>query len=86
MMNKANLQALEEAKAAKLKKMTADVKAQILKGPKQIDEKEPQGIQDLKLPNGHRLIISHSLTRALKEKFLKTEGDGKLVIDEKKII
>lgn len=121
MMSERNLQALEQADVtyvvgAKLKKMTSQIQNQILQGPKQTQKDQERVIQDFILPNQRRLIVSHSFTRAVKDKkdrdrgvnkvkkrigkgknlkqlipnygyqkFLKIEGEGKLVFNEEKI-
>jgi transposase len=122
MMSEKNLQALEQAGityvvGSKLKKLPKPMQDQILKGPRQTDESKDQAVQDFRLENGRRLVVSHSLTRAMKDKkdrergitkvhkrigkgknlkqlvpnygyqkFLKMEGEGKLLMDEEKIL
>jgi transposase len=122
MMSEKNLQALEQAGViyvvgSKLKKLPKPMQEQILQGPRQTDESKDQAVQDYRLENGRRLVVSHSLTRAVKDKkdrergitkiykrigkgknlkqlvpnygyqkFLKTEGEGKLLLDEEKIL
>lgn len=121
MMSEKNLEALEKSGVtyvvgAKLKKLSKALKEGILKGPRQTKEDKELAVQDIKLDNGRRLVVSHSLSRATKDKkdrergitkvhkrigkgknikklvpnygyqkFLKTEGEGKLLVDESKI-
>jgi len=122
MMSEKNLQALEQAGVtyvvgSKLRKLPKPMQEQILQGPRQTDESKDQVVQDIHLENCRRLVVSHSLTRAVKDKkdrergitkvhkrigkgknlkqlvpnygyqkFLKTEGEGKLLMDEEKIL
>jgi transposase len=122
MMSEKNLQALEQAGVtyvvgSKLKKLSKSMQNQILEGPRQTDESEEQVVQDFRLENNRRLVVSHSLKRAKKDKqdrergiakvhkrigkgknlkqlipnygyqkFLKTEGEGQLLIDEEKLL
>lgn len=122
MMSEKNLQALEQAGViyvvgSKLKKLQRSMQEQILQGPRQTDESKDQAVQNFRLENGRRLVVSHSLTRAVKDKkdrergitkvykrigkgknlkqlvpnygyqkFLKAEGEGKLLMDEEKIL
>lgn len=122
MMSEKNLLALEQAGVtyvvgSKLKKLPKPMQEQILDGPRQTDESKDQAVQDFRLENGRRIVVSHSLTRAMKDrkdrergiakvhkrigkgknlkqlvpnygyqKFLKMEGDGKLLMDEEKIL
>lgn len=119
MMCEKNLTALEQAGvsyvvAAKLKKLPKSLTEQILSGPRQTNG-EP-ALQDITLPNGRRLVTTHTLARQRKDekdrirgierlqkkigkgknlkklvpnygyqKFLKVEGDGKLLLDEEKM-
>lgn len=122
MMSEKNLQALKLAGViyvvgSKLKKLPKPMQEQILQGPRQTDADKDQCVQDVCLENGRRLVVSHSLTRAVKDKkdrergiikvhkrigkgknfkqlvpnygyqkFLKMEGEGKLLMDEEKIL
>lgn len=122
MMSEKNLEALEKAGViyvvgSKLKKLSKSMQEQIMQGPRQTDESKDQAMQDILLTNGRRLVVSHSLSRATKDKkdrergiakvykrigkgknlkqlvpnygyqkFLKTEGEGKLLVDEEKIL
>jgi transposase len=121
MMSKKNLQALEDAGiifvvGAKLKKFAKPMQEKILQGPRQRDENKELAIQDFSLERGRRLVVSHSISRATKDKkdrergiakvhkrigkgknlkqlipnygyqkFLKTESEGRLLLDEGKM-
>lgn len=122
MMSEKNLQALEQAGVtyvvgSKLKKLPKSMQEQILQGRRQTDESKDLSVQEFRQENGRRLVVSHSLTRSVKDKkdrergiakvykrigkgknlkqlvpnygyqkFLKTEGEGKLLLDEEKIL
>jgi transposase len=78
MMSESNLALLEESKisyviAAKLKKMKGSIQQQILQGPKQKEETD-KAYQEIILPNGRRLIATHSLSREQKDKKDRERG------------
>lgn len=83
MMSEKNLEALEKSGVtyvvgAKLKKMSKLLKENILHGPRQTEEVKEPAIQDLKLGNGRRLVVNHSLSRAIKDKKDRERGIAKV--------